>query len=195
MVRPGWTTLRCALNPRILSRSWRSNPLMTLMTMMSTATPSETPSTEINVITETNVLLGRRYRIASSSSNGRRDMCGQAKRRAGGCQRVGPIQCTAQQECCGVLVAVRSLRIVRLLKRPPLPVFPAQKLIRLVRVRELHFRSIPKQFLRRQFLAQLQAQRHIAQEHDLREGSGPIEIRTRGFSAFARLDPFLVMTN
>ncbi len=47
---------------------------MTLMTMISTATPSVTPSTEIKVITETKVLLGRRYRSASSSSNGNRDM-------------------------------------------------------------------------------------------------------------------------
>src|SRR5439155_24289010 len=75
------------LKPRILSRSWRSKPLMTLITMMSTATPNETPSTEINVMTETNVLLGRRYRSASSSSNGRRDMCGQAKHACNGCQR------------------------------------------------------------------------------------------------------------
>ena len=62
------------LNPRIFSRNWASNPLMTLMTMISTATPSVTPSTEIKVITETNVLLGRRYRSASSSSNGNPDM-------------------------------------------------------------------------------------------------------------------------
>ncbi len=47
---------------------------MTLMTMISTATPSVTPSTEINVITETKVLLGRRYRSANRSSNGNRDM-------------------------------------------------------------------------------------------------------------------------
>src|SRR2546422_11742579 len=47
---------------------------MTLMTMISTATPSETPSTEIKVMNETNVLLGRRYRSASSSSNGKPDM-------------------------------------------------------------------------------------------------------------------------
>ena len=47
---------------------------MTLMTMISTATPSVTPSTEIKVMTETKVLLGRRYRSASSSSNGNRDM-------------------------------------------------------------------------------------------------------------------------
>ena len=57
----------------LLAQLW-SNPLMTLMTMISTATPSVTPSTEINVITETNVLLGRRYRSASSSSNGNPDM-------------------------------------------------------------------------------------------------------------------------
>ena len=49
---------------------------MTLMTMISTATPKVTPSTEIKVMTETNVLLGRRYRSASSSSNGSRDMGG-----------------------------------------------------------------------------------------------------------------------
>ena len=62
------------LKPRILSRSCWSKPLMTLMTMISTATPSVTPSTEIKVMTETKVLLGRRYRSASSSSNGNRDM-------------------------------------------------------------------------------------------------------------------------
>src|ERR1019366_2463270 len=62
------------LKPRIFSFNWASKPLMTLMTMISTATPSVTPSTEIKVITETNVLLGRRYRSASSSSNGNPDM-------------------------------------------------------------------------------------------------------------------------
>src|ERR1035437_3784753 len=67
-------TLRWVLNPTILLRSGWSKPLMTLMTMISTATPSVTPSTEIRVITETKVLLGRRYRSASSSSNGNRDM-------------------------------------------------------------------------------------------------------------------------
>src|SRR6266478_1832522 len=49
---------------------------MTLITIMSTATPRVTPSTEIKVITETNVLLGRRYRSASSNSNGNPDMRG-----------------------------------------------------------------------------------------------------------------------
>src|SRR5204862_6599555 len=49
---------------------------MTLMTMISTATPKVTPSTEIKVMTETKVLLGRRYRSASSSSNGNPDMRG-----------------------------------------------------------------------------------------------------------------------
>src|SRR5207245_2122493 len=34
------------------------------------------PTTEIKVMTETNVLLGRRYRNASSSSNGKPDMGG-----------------------------------------------------------------------------------------------------------------------
>src|SRR5258708_31076208 len=48
---------------------------MTLITMISTATPKVTPSTEISVITETKVLLGRKYLTASSSSNGSRDMC------------------------------------------------------------------------------------------------------------------------
>jgi hypothetical protein len=33
---------------------------MTLITMISTATPSSTPITEISVITETNVRLGRK---------------------------------------------------------------------------------------------------------------------------------------
>ena len=47
---------------------------MTLMTMIKTATPKVTPSTEISVITETKVLLGRKYLTASSSSNGSRDM-------------------------------------------------------------------------------------------------------------------------
>src|SRR6266478_6468716 len=60
------------------------------MTIISTATPSATPSTEINVITETNVLLGRRYRSASSSSNGKRDMRRKARRGRGACQRGPP---------------------------------------------------------------------------------------------------------
>jgi hypothetical protein len=49
---------------------------MTLMTMMSTATPNMTPMTEIKVMIETNVRLGRRYRRANSNSNGKRDMAG-----------------------------------------------------------------------------------------------------------------------
>ena len=57
---------------------------MTLMTMISTATPSVTPSTEIEVMTETKVLLGRRYRSASSSSNGNRDMGAKLNARTGG---------------------------------------------------------------------------------------------------------------
>ena len=65
-----------------------SNPLMTLMTMISTATPSVTPSTEIKVMTETNVLLGRRYRSASSSSNGNRDMRAKLDAAAALCQRI-----------------------------------------------------------------------------------------------------------
>ena len=48
---------------------------MTLMTMISTATPKVTPTMEISVITETTVRLGRKYRSASSSSNGSPDMC------------------------------------------------------------------------------------------------------------------------
>ena len=52
---------------------------MTLMTMISTATPKVTPKTEIKVMTETNVLLGRRYRNASSSSNGKPDMGGKVR--------------------------------------------------------------------------------------------------------------------
>ena len=47
---------------------------MTLMTMIMTATPSITPTTEMRVITETNVRLGRKYRNASSSSKGNPDM-------------------------------------------------------------------------------------------------------------------------
>src|ERR1035438_6699703 len=74
MVSSRGIILRWVLKPRIFSRSWWSNPVMTLMTMISTATPSVTPSTEIEVMTETKVLLGRRYRSASSSSNGNRDM-------------------------------------------------------------------------------------------------------------------------
>ena len=54
------TTRTWALKPRILSRICRSNPLITLMTMMSTATPSMTPMMEINVMIETNVRLGRK---------------------------------------------------------------------------------------------------------------------------------------
>jgi hypothetical protein len=49
---------------------------MTLMTMISTATPKVTPNTEIKVMTETNVRLGRKYRNASNNSNGKRDMAG-----------------------------------------------------------------------------------------------------------------------
>src|SRR5258708_10863790 len=62
---------------------------MTLMTMMSTATPKVTPSAEIRVITETNVRLGRRYRSASSSSNGNRDIRPQTRQSIGRCQRNG----------------------------------------------------------------------------------------------------------
>src|SRR5262245_46609079 len=60
---------------------------MTLMTIISTATPKETPSTEIKVMTETNVLLGRRYRSASSSSNGSRDIEPEARGDGLRCQR------------------------------------------------------------------------------------------------------------
>ena len=67
-------TFKWALMPNSVSRICWSNPLITLMTMISTATPSATPMTEIKVMTETNVRLGRRYRSASSSSNGNRDM-------------------------------------------------------------------------------------------------------------------------
>ena len=49
---------------------------MTLMTMMRTATPSMTPRTEISVMIETKVRLGRKYRSASNNSNGKRDMAG-----------------------------------------------------------------------------------------------------------------------
>src|SRR2546428_12874033 len=87
MVALSSTIRRCGLKPRILSRNCRSNPLMTLMTMISTATPKVTPSTEIKVMTETNVLLGRRYRNASSSSKGRPDMRTEARTRATACQR------------------------------------------------------------------------------------------------------------
>ena len=48
----------------------RSKPLMTLMTMISTATPSVTPMMEIRVMADTNVRLGRKYRSARASSNG-----------------------------------------------------------------------------------------------------------------------------
>ncbi len=65
-----------ALKPKNFSCKSRSNPLITLMTMMSTATPSVTPRTEIKVMIETNVRLGRRYRNASNNSNGKRDMAG-----------------------------------------------------------------------------------------------------------------------
>src|SRR5438105_9619358 len=78
---------RCVLKPRIFWRSSWSKPVMTLMTMISTATPKVTPTTEIKVMTETNVRLGRRYRKASNSSKGRPDMRRQAKGREGGCQR------------------------------------------------------------------------------------------------------------
>src|SRR6266542_6660073 len=75
------TIRMCALNQRILSRICRSNPLITLMTMMSTATPSMTPITEIKVMTETNVRLGRKYRRARNNSNGSLDI---ARRLDGG---------------------------------------------------------------------------------------------------------------
>jgi tetratricopeptide (TPR) repeat protein len=44
--------------------------------MINTATPSVTPRTEIKVMIETNVRLGRKYRSAKSNSNGKRDMQG-----------------------------------------------------------------------------------------------------------------------
>jgi hypothetical protein len=47
---------------------------MTLITMIRTATPKVTPRTDISVITETKVRFGRKYRKASSNSNGNRDM-------------------------------------------------------------------------------------------------------------------------
>src|SRR6266404_4492758 len=81
---------------------------MTLMTMISTATPKVTPSTEIKVMTETKVLLGRRYRIASSSSNGNPDMrgklvgTGQDVNALGALRRYG-VRCGARaqlSECC-----------------------------------------------------------------------------------------------
>src|SRR5437667_4569413 len=87
IVRLSRRILRWVLKPRIVSRRCWSKPLMTLMTMISTATPRVTPSTEIKVMTETNVLLGRRYRKARSSSNGSRDMGPQAKGRTMDCQR------------------------------------------------------------------------------------------------------------
>ena len=40
------------------------------MTMMSTATPNITPTTEMSVMKETEVRLGRKYRSASANSNG-----------------------------------------------------------------------------------------------------------------------------
>jgi hypothetical protein len=63
-----------------------SKTVITLMTMMSTATPSMTPTMEINVITETNVLLGRRYLSASSNSKGKRDIGGESSKRQYACQ-------------------------------------------------------------------------------------------------------------
>jgi hypothetical protein len=39
--------------------SW-SNPLITAITMIKTATPSKTPITEMTVMTETKVLRGRK---------------------------------------------------------------------------------------------------------------------------------------
>ena len=60
MVVPRAKIFRCALKPRIFSRRSWSNPLITLMTMIKTATPSATPRMEMSVMMETNVRLGRR---------------------------------------------------------------------------------------------------------------------------------------
>ena len=60
--------------------------------MISTATPKVTPTTEIKVITETNVLLGRRYLNARSNSNGSPDMCAKLTGARAACQRGSRIQ-------------------------------------------------------------------------------------------------------
>ena len=57
---PTRMTFMWALKERILSRHSRSKPLITAMTINSTATPSMTPMMEIRVMTETNVRLGRK---------------------------------------------------------------------------------------------------------------------------------------
>ncbi|GDY22981.1 hypothetical protein LBMAG56_43280 [Verrucomicrobiota bacterium] len=46
--------------------------------MISTATPSVTPTTEINEITDTNVRFGRKYRRDKESSKGNRDIAADA---------------------------------------------------------------------------------------------------------------------
>jgi hypothetical protein len=62
------------LKPKIFCfKSW-SNPLMTLITTIKTATPSITPITQIAVMIDTNVRLGRKYRSASINSKGNLDM-------------------------------------------------------------------------------------------------------------------------
>jgi hypothetical protein len=55
--------------------------------MINTATPSVTPRTEISVMTDTKERFGRRYRNASNSSKGKRDIRGSLGNRNTACQR------------------------------------------------------------------------------------------------------------
>ena len=57
---PMASTRRCALKPRMRSRNCSPKPVITAITIISTATPRVTPSTQINVMIDTNVRLGRR---------------------------------------------------------------------------------------------------------------------------------------
>ena len=59
-ITPLLETTRCASKPTTLRVSSRSNPVMTLMTKISTITPRVTPRMEISVIIERKVRLGFR---------------------------------------------------------------------------------------------------------------------------------------
>jgi len=59
----------CGSNPNTTSLIFSSNPAITEMTTMSTATPRVTPSTEISVMIETKVRFGLRYRSAKNRLN------------------------------------------------------------------------------------------------------------------------------
>ena len=53
-------TCRWALKPRMRSRNCSPKPVITAITIINTATPRVTPSTQMSVMMETKVRLGRR---------------------------------------------------------------------------------------------------------------------------------------